>query len=542
MTVEAELPDGTVLEFPAGTSPDVVQRAVRKRLGVAQPAPAEPEKRPLSQTLKQAAGDLAAGALRGAGSIGATILAPIDAAARAVGIQNDFIGRTDRRQAMDEGLREMGANPDSLLYQGGKLGTEIAGTLPVGGLLAKGAQTAGAAPVLVNALRSAGMSAGGQTGAKTLAARVAGGAATGGASAALINPEDAAMGAMVGGGLPVAGAVAKGATRLGRAVAGASTGVGDDALRVAYESGKAGGAQAQALRENMRGQADMLGVLDDARANLDAIRSAKNTAYRQNMAAVKADKAVLDMAPIEQSIQDAVNKFTFKGQPRNPEVLAALDEAAQTVQKWRQLNPAEFHTPEGLDALKQQIRALRNKVPVDARDVRSALGDVYNSTKKQIEAQAPEYSKAMKDYSQASELIDEITRTLSLGEKKTADTAMRKLQSIMRNNVNTNYGTRTQLLQELEQQGGRQLAPQLAGQALNDWTPRGIQRATAIPTAIAAGSTAGIPAAIGATAMSSPRLMGEAAYLSGAASRNLDPVIQALRRAGYYGAPVAAAD
>jgi len=32
--IEAELPDGTVLEFPAGTSQDVVQRAVRQRLGV----------------------------------------------------------------------------------------------------------------------------------------------------------------------------------------------------------------------------------------------------------------------------------------------------------------------------------------------------------------------------------------------------------------------------------------------------------------------------------------------------------------------------
>ena len=41
MTIEAELPDGTVLEFPDGTDPGVVQSAVKKRLGVASaPAPA----------------------------------------------------------------------------------------------------------------------------------------------------------------------------------------------------------------------------------------------------------------------------------------------------------------------------------------------------------------------------------------------------------------------------------------------------------------------------------------------------------------------
>lgn len=40
--IEAELPDGTILEFPDGTDPAVIQRVVKQRLGVAQsPAPAE---------------------------------------------------------------------------------------------------------------------------------------------------------------------------------------------------------------------------------------------------------------------------------------------------------------------------------------------------------------------------------------------------------------------------------------------------------------------------------------------------------------------
>jgi hypothetical protein len=42
--IEAELPDGTVLEFPEGTSPDVVQRVVKQRLGVAETP--EPSKVP----------------------------------------------------------------------------------------------------------------------------------------------------------------------------------------------------------------------------------------------------------------------------------------------------------------------------------------------------------------------------------------------------------------------------------------------------------------------------------------------------------------
>ena len=34
--IEAELPDGTVLEFPEGTSQDVIQRVVKQRLGATQ--------------------------------------------------------------------------------------------------------------------------------------------------------------------------------------------------------------------------------------------------------------------------------------------------------------------------------------------------------------------------------------------------------------------------------------------------------------------------------------------------------------------------
>jgi hypothetical protein len=530
--IEAELPDGTVLEFPEGTSPDVIQNVVRQRLGGAAPQAAPAKSGGLTQTL----GNLAAGAVRGAGSIGATILAPWDMAKDAFngrGLSLD--SNRQRREDMTQGLASLGADTDSLAFQGGKIAGEVAGTAGAGGVLGNGARALGAKPVLVNALRTAGMGSG------SLGTRTLGGAATGAAAAGMVNPEEVGTGAAFGAALPVVGQVAQGAVRAGRAVLGTTTGAGDDALRIAYESGRAGGPQAQALRQNMRGQTNMLDVLDDARANLDTMRQAKSAAYRQNMASVTADKTVLDLAPIDQAVQDSINRFTYKGQARNPQVLKALQAVSDEVNAWKQLDPADFHTPEGLDALKQRISAIRQDVPFEARDVRAAIDNIYNSTKRTIETQAPDYAKAMRDYSQASELVDEITRSLSLGEKATADTAMRKLQSVMRNNVNTNYGARTAALEALEQQGGRQLMPALAGQALNDWAPRGIQRATGAGLSLGAGAMGGIPAGAGMAALSSPRLMGEAAYLGGAAARNADPLIQALRRGTYLAAPVVGA-
>ena len=535
--IQAQLPDGTMLEFPEGTSDEVIQRVVRQQLGVqspAAPAAAQPAPQQGGGLLQQL-GNLGAGALRGAGSIGATLLTPVDMAARALGVQNSFIGRDDRRQAMTEGLRSMGADPESLAFQGGKIAAEIAGTAALPGAAANtvGRVAPAAAAPLVQALRTGGMARD-----LPLAARVIGGAAAGGMSAGLVNPEEAGTGALIGGGLPVAGEVVRGVGKLGRNVLGMTTGAGDESLRVAYESGKAGGDTARAFRENMRGQVPVTDVLDDARANLEALRQARSAAYRQNMAAVKADKAVLDMNPVGQSVQDSVRQFTFKGQAKDPAVLQALQQVDEAVSAWRQLDPAEFHTPEGLDALKQQIGSIRDSLPIESRSSRAAVDNVYNSVKRQIERQAPEYAKAMRDYTEASDLITEVQKSLLGNDRTSADTALRKLQSLMRNNVNTNYGARLQAAQALEAQGGREIMPQLAGQQLNDFIPRGIQRGTGALTALGAGSVAGIPAAVGSLAASSPRLVGETMYGAGRIAGAADPLVQALRQGVYRAAPV----
>jgi hypothetical protein len=172
----------------------------------AAPAPS-PDAKVEAKPGRQFLGNVGAGLVRGAGSIGATLLTPLDAAARAMGVQNSVIGRTDRRQAMDEALQGMGAQPDSLAYQGGKLTGEIAGTAGVGGTLARGAMmlpgAAKAAP-LVDAIGSAGFKAGGMTGIPGVGVRAAGGGITGAASAGLVNPEDAKTGGAIGAAIPPA--------------------------------------------------------------------------------------------------------------------------------------------------------------------------------------------------------------------------------------------------------------------------------------------------------------------------------------------------
>lgn len=178
----------------------------------------QPESPSMMQSIKQGAGNLVAGAVRGAGSIGATLLAPFDIAEDALAGKGLSMDRNNARRAgIDAGLQSMGAEPDSMMYKGGKLLTEIGGTAGMGSALSLGAKGMGAAPTVVNALRTGGMSVGGQSMklAPELALRAGAGALVGGASTALVSPEDAGMGALIGGALPV---FAKGAGMAGNAL------------------------------------------------------------------------------------------------------------------------------------------------------------------------------------------------------------------------------------------------------------------------------------------------------------------------------------
>lgn len=515
--ITAELPDGTVLEFPDGTPDDVVDRVVKSSLQPA--APAAP-KTSLMQDVKQTVGNAAAGLVRGAGSIGATLLAPRDALegfiARQMGAPE--LAPQDRRTGMDGGLTQMGAQPDSLAYKGGKLAAEIAGTAGAGGVVANGVtKVAPRAAGLAQAIRSGGLSAPGAN----LATRTAGGAISGAATAGLANPEDAAMGAAFGGALPgvvkgagVAGDLLKrGMAGLTKNAIGLMSGVGSESVSNAYQAGKSGGTS---FLDNMRGNVPFTDVLDEAKTALTKMRIDRGAQYRRDMAGVSADKTVVNFTPIETAVNSLRSMGNFKGQVINKNASGAVDEITDLVTQWKGLDPKEFHTPEGLDALKQAIGDIRDNLQFNT-PARKAADTAYNAVKAEINTQAPTYAKVMKDYSEASETIKEVERALSLGNKAAADTSMRKLQSLMRNNVNTNYGNRLDLAKTLESNGA-EILPAVAGQAMSSWTPRGLA-GTTMPSMAALAAYMTNPLALAAIPASSPRIAGEVAYGLGAMNR-----------------------
>jgi hypothetical protein len=259
--------------------------------------------------------------------------------------------------------------------------------------------------------------------------------------------------------------------------------------------------------------------LDDARVALSKMQQTLGNEYRSGMIDISKDKSILSFDNIDKAIKDAASVVTFKGQVKNQAGFDKLDEVKTAINNWKKLDPKEFRTPEALDNLKQQIGGILEETPIEQKTARKVVGDIYSSIKNEIAKQAPTYEKVMKDYREGSDLIEEIQKTLSINKKATDATALNKLQSLMRNNANTNYGYRMELAKALQQQGGQDLMPALAGQALSSFTPRGLAGQGA---GIGAGLTAfADPSALAVLPLTSPRLVGMGAYGVGRATRNI---------------------
>ena len=235
------------------------------------------------------------------------------------------------------------------------------------------------------------------------------------------------------------------------------------------------------------------------------------------MADISKDKSILSFDDITKKLNEAKDIATYKGQTTNPNAVKALQEIKGIVEKWQGLNSSEFHTPEGMDALKQSIGSILEDIPYGTK-ARTVAENIYHSIKSTIAEQAPAYNNVMKDYSEKADLINEIQKSLSLGQKSSVATGLNKLQSLMRNNVNTNYGYRQEIANKLMKESGKDLMPALAGQALSSSLPRGLVGRGMDAGALIALLTGGIthlPPLAAAAITTSPRLMGETAYKAG---------------------------
>jgi hypothetical protein len=301
-------------------------------------------------------------------------------------------------------------------------------------------------------------------------------------------------------------------------VLGFTTGTGAESISQAYKSGKTGGEKGRVFIENFRQEVPVDLVLQDAKAALAEMKANKAADYVSSKQGWAADTTRLDFAPIEQAFQSLESSLKEgKKWKIGTAEQTKVNEVKQAINDWKRT--PSLHTTVGLDALKQRIDAIYPESPKQSQAQRVITGS-SKAVKDTIIKQAPDYANAMKDYETMSSTIRDIESALSLGNKASKDTALRKLQSLTRNNVQTNYGGRLDMARQLEKVGGENIMPAVSGQALSSLLPRGlVGQGVGASGVIGAIGGALSPKVLLGLPISSPRIVGEAAYATGKALR-----------------------
>ena len=322
----------------------------------------------------------------------------------------------------------------------------------------------------------------------------------------------------VSGALKLGGKTLSGAGILGKNILGATTGVGSEAISQAFKSGQKGGQAQTKFIDNMRGNVKAESVVQDAVNVLKGMGDTRLAKYSKDKNLLKLDKIPIEFNKILDEIIKFEKSISFEGQTQlGLKASNKLKEIKKIIADF-QSNPA-LHNAKGMDILKRKIDS-SFPTGLNVGDAGMIVSTIRNIVKNQIVKQAPDYAKVMNAYEEAIKLEQKLMKELSMGKKADASTTLKKLQSAMRDEVNTNFGSRLDAVKTLESVDDVLLLPQLAGQSLQSLMPRGIGRA------LAGGSGAltlgGLidPMTLATSLMaSSPRIVGEAVNKVGMASR-----------------------
>lgn len=305
-------------------------------------------------------------------------------------------------------------------------------------------------------------------------------------------------------------------------ILGMTTGAGETAISTAFRSGQKGGKVGSDFRKNITGKEKLTQVVDDTLESLKESKSKTSKNYLEGKKELNLGSKIINPDKVAKSVDKLVDSKKINGfNQLSSKAQTKVKNLKKIIEEWR-INPKN-HTLEGLDALKRRIDA-EYPQGVKPGDEGRIVSDIRNNIKDFITKESPDYAKVMKAYEEAITLEKQLMNELSLNKRANVGTTLRKLQSVMRNNVNTNFGNRLEALKFLDSKDGNLMA-KLAGQSLNTWIPRGLQSivpssAIAIGTTALAGGGAINPLTlIPSLAMASPRLMGELAYGAGVTSR-----------------------
>lgn len=332
--------------------------------------------------------------------------------------------------------------------------------------------------------------------------------------------EETAKAAKIGAvSVPAFGAVGKIAGAVGGVAMqalGKTTGAGEAALREAFTNPNVikYARQGQDAVTSLQEQA-----LEGAQRGLGAMAKKRGAEYVKELERIKADplpmREITDMAIIR--AKEALDNASVRvGKGRTLTLNAFKDSAIEqgktsVAKAYRTLATWKDHTPAGLDRLKKKLTQFQNAVKNTTDGSYAVIKEMRNSVDDGLKANVPGYSKMTAKYRDASEMIDEIERALSLKDSVMKETAIRKLMSTMRQNNEL----RLDFLRTLGVKAGEDVTGKIAGATLAPIAPRGLAGTFSGPVSVGALTMGNIPGLLLYLSTASPRLVGEAISILG---------------------------
>lgn len=337
--------------------------------------------------------------------------------------------------------------------------------------------------------------------------------------------------AAISGAIPAVGRLAskglKGAGVIASEVLGKTTNTSADVIKEAFNNpnvmkfarsskGNPVGLQEQALEEAQKG--------------LKNIVERRGSQYVSKLEKIKSSGQDIQsvLSNTRDHASELLDNFDIKAGGEGKK-LNNLDFSGSTITKNTEVAQKAFNdvmgwtdtTAAGLDKLQKRLGQYASDIPATERGgAHRFVTELQGKVKDGLKEKVPGYREMTQGYAQASELIDDIQKALSLKDTASKDTAIKKLMSTVRDNQDF----RKEFVDVLSGASGSDISGKLAGAALSPWAVKGLGGKVALGGAGAIGAASFIhPSTVGLlisyVAASSPRLVGELTSLLGGVTK-----------------------
>jgi len=356
-------------------------------------------------------------------------------------------------------------------------------------------------------------------GAKTAqtAGNILSGAGTGfavDAGMGLANKEDKpfapGFGTVIGAGIPAIAPIAKGISRIAGEVAGKTTGTSFATIKQGIQATTVGGAKGKAFTSALRGSTTPESIVEEAKTGLNTIKKLRTDEYLKQLEVISQNKKSLDVSPIVEEVGTQLERFKievteqgldFSRSPLrfNKQAQADITTVVNEMQGFG-LKEGD-RTAVGIDSLKRAFGDLYTP----SGEARGFVQAIKGKTR-QVLSQVDGYDTLATNYGDKTDIINDIQKGLSIGDKASVETSFKKLTTALR----TNNEFRQEFIKELDEVTGGNLLSKIAGQQLSELAPRGLQGVLAGAGGIGLASTGvGVFPLMTAALTTSPRIVGE---------------------------------